>query len=720
VIRSFLAGTELTRFARNRLSRAALVVVAAIPLLYGALYLWAFWNPTGHLDRLPVALVVADSGATAEDGSPVHAGADVADTLTSSDTVQWHRVSAQAAADGLEDGDYLAVVTIPADFSADVVSLATPSPTAATLDVRYDDANGYTARTLVSTVMREVRRGVSTALGERVVDQTLIGFTTIHDQVSQAADGAYRLSHGIGQADGGAQSLATGAARLGDGTARLAAGAGDAASGADRLLAGADALAVGADQAADGAADLSTGLATLRGATATLPVDTARLADGSRQVADGNRQIADLVGGAADQIDAATIGLPVLADQLRADRQQVSASLADYVAAHPDDQPAAALLAVLRDPAFDDRLDTLLASTTTIRTAADTARTQTAQLADGAEQVAQGNAQLAAAAPQLSSGIGTAADGAASLADGTARLRDGAQSLASGAAQLATGSHQVASGAGHVAQGAADLADGANRLRDGLGTLDDGGRDLATGLARGAAAIPSYTDAERAQAGPVLADPVQSSTGFAHQAQGNGEGFTPYFSGLALYVGAMIIWMVLRPVSQRSLAAPISAWHAVVTSYLPGLVVGGVQVGLLLGVLVCLLGLSPRHLVATAVLMLAVSAAFVAVQQAIGIALGSTGRVLVLVLLMLQLTSAGGTYPSELTPGFFQGLHQVLPMTQVVNGLREAITGDLSGRYWAAMTYLAGLIIASLAGGCLAAARNRVWTISRLHPAVTL
>lgn len=59
-----LAALELKRFGRGRLPRAALVAITLLPLLYGALYLWSFWDPYGRLDRIPVALVNNDRGAT--------------------------------------------------------------------------------------------------------------------------------------------------------------------------------------------------------------------------------------------------------------------------------------------------------------------------------------------------------------------------------------------------------------------------------------------------------------------------------------------------------------------------------------------------------------------------------------------------------------------------------------------------------------------------------
>ena len=44
-------GSEIKRFARNRMTRIAIVVLMLMPLSYGALYLWAYWDPFGHVDK---------------------------------------------------------------------------------------------------------------------------------------------------------------------------------------------------------------------------------------------------------------------------------------------------------------------------------------------------------------------------------------------------------------------------------------------------------------------------------------------------------------------------------------------------------------------------------------------------------------------------------------------------------------------------------------------
>ncbi len=720
MINSVRHGTELRRFARNRMTRLALVVVAAIPLLYGALYLWAFWNPTNHLDKLPVALVMQDRGATDSKGAEVTAGKEVADSLVQKRTVAWSRTSATEASVGLADGDYLAVVTIPPGFSEAVVSAGTEHPTTAPFEVRYNDASGYTARTLVSSVMREVRSAVSASLGEQLVGKLLIGFTDIHANLAKAADGAHQLASGAATARDGSADLATGASSLAQGADRLAAGAGQAHAGAARLVAGSADLAAGAHTAAGGAATLSNGLTTLRNSTAGLPAATRQLATGARQVADGNRQLATTVGGAADAVGVAAGQVSTAAGQASSARDALIAPLTEYVSAHPEDTQAARLLAQLKSPAFDTAVADVRAKAGQVQSAADQARSDTARLAAGADQVAQGNAQLAASTPGLVSGIAKAADGGAQLASGTGRLAGGADALHTGAGSLQTGLATLTTGSSTLATGAHQLSDGADHLHGGLANLADGATQLSQGLDDGLSQVPTYTDAQNKATSDVIADPVALDTSFSHEASGNGEGFAPYFIGLALYVGAMILWMVLRPISQRSLLAPVSATRVAFAGLQPAMVVGAAQVLLLIGVLVFALGLNAAHLAAVIGFMLVVSLAFITLQQAIGIAFGSTGRVLVLVLLMLQLTSAGGTYPSQLTPVFFQKLHALLPMTQVVNGLRSAITGDLDGRFWFALSYLVIMVVVCFGLGTLAAARNRVWTMTRLHPAISL
>jgi putative membrane protein len=96
--------------------------------------------------------------------------------------------------------------------------------------------------------------------------------------------------------------------------------------------------------------------------------------------------------------------------------------------------------------------------------------------------------------------------------------------------------------------------------------------------------------------------------------------------------------------------------------------------------------------------------------------LGPAGRLVALALLMLQLTSSGGTYPVETTPRFFQVIHDWLPMTYVVDGLRHLIDGGSAGTVISGSLVLAAFAAARSRSPSLAAWRGRQLSPSKLHP----
>ena len=82
-------GSEIKRFGRSRLTRVAIVVLMLLPLVYGALYLWAFWDPFGHVNKMPVALVNSDKGAVVS-GQEFNAGTEIAKSLTADGSLDRH------------------------------------------------------------------------------------------------------------------------------------------------------------------------------------------------------------------------------------------------------------------------------------------------------------------------------------------------------------------------------------------------------------------------------------------------------------------------------------------------------------------------------------------------------------------------------------------------------------------------------------------------------
>jgi putative membrane protein len=689
-----LAALELRRFGRGKLPRAALVALLVLPLLYGALYLWSFWDPYGRLDRIPVALVNDDKGAAVE-GKRLTAGDDITEGLRESDVFDWHEVSPAEAEKGVENGTYYLSLTMPADFSERIASSAGDSPETGALQVRTNDANNYIVGQISRTVFSEVREAASTKASRSFLDRIFVSFSDIHGATVQAANGADRLEGGIGKAKKGSKDLAdglkdakNGSGELATGLQKLDKGAGDLADGTRRVAQGTRALA-----------DRVNGIDRKIGPF---------LADNEKTIGDTARLVADSSGAIRNNLDDLVERAPAAA---RGAHTAADALAAVYGARCED--------AVLPDPACSD-LKKAKQSAADVATIADDLNTLIAGHDGDLKQLdrnlatLQKQAQaLAERAPHLSEDLDDAVEKINQLNDGAAKVAAGAVELHSGIGSARTGAVELDSGVGRLKTGAYDLNGGMYKLVDGSGKLSDGLHD-------GAEQIPDYDKPARDQRTEVMADPVQLVSRDLHKAANYGTGFAPYFIPLSLWVGAMVAYMLISPMNRRALAAGASAWRIALAGGLPVVAIGVLQTVALMSVLHWAIGLQMARAAGTVGFLFLVTACFAAIVQWLNARFGAAGRILVLALLMLQLTSAGGTYPVQTSPGFFNALHPFLPMSYVVEALRRLITGGGMEPVWHACVVLVAFTAGAVALTALSARRRQVWTLDRLHPELSL
>ncbi|MGW2487739.1 YhgE/Pip family protein [Streptomyces sp. NPDC001606] len=689
-----LAALELRRFGRGRLPRAALIALLVLPLLYGALYLCSFWDPYGRLDRIPVALVNDDKGATA-DGRKITAGDDIVAGLRHSRTFEWHRVSDAEARKGVEDGTYYLSLTMPRDFSRRIASSSGDSPVAGALQVRTNDANNYIVGQISRSVFSEIRTAASTKSSRAFLDRIFVSFSTIHDRTVTAAEGADKLDTGIGKAEKGSKDLA-------DGLKDAKTGSGKLLKGLKKLNTGAGDLEDGSQQVADGTQALADKVDGVYAKAGPFLNDNGKtIGDTARLVADSAKTVKDnldtLVKAAPGAAKAAHASAKVLGDVYTARCETATV---------PD--PACPELKKARTAATDvagvaDDLNTLIADQNGDLT---TMRANLATLQKQAEALQE-------RAPHLAEDVSDAVKK-------IDKLNAGAQKVAAGAKKLHTGLGTAQTGATALDTGIGTAKSGAETLNGGLYKLSDGSAKLAGGLHSGAKKIPDYDQQDRDKRTGVMADPVQLASHDLHRAPNYGTGFAPYFIPLSLWVGAMVAYMLIAPLNRRALAAGAPAWRIALAGWLPVVAVGVLQVAALMAVLHWAVGLDMQRAGGTVGFLFLVSACFAAIVQWLNARFGAAGRILVLALLMLQLTSAGGTYPVQTSPRFFSAIHPYLPMSYVVSALRRLITGGGLGPVWQACAVLTAFTLGALALTALAARRRQVWTLDRLHPELSL
>ncbi|MFC9248571.1 YhgE/Pip family protein [Streptomyces sp. NPDC057136] len=690
-----LAALELKRFGRGKLPRAALVALLLLPLLYGALYLWSFWDPYGRLDRIPVALVNDDKGATVS-GKRLAAGDEITGKLRDSKVFEWHEVSSAEAGRGVEDGTYYLSLTMPSDFSKRIASSSGDSPETGALQVRTNDANNYIVGQISRTVFSEVRTAASTNASRGFLDRIFISFSGIHDATEKAAKGADDLKGGLSKAKKGSEDLASGlkdtkagSGRLAGGITKLNKGAGDLETGSRQVANGTQALA---DKVNGIAADVRP-----------------FLKDNGKAIGDTARLVADSSKTVRDNLDLLVKAAPTAATAAHTAADE----LTEIHRTQCEDR-------LLPDPGVCPPLKRAMTAAADVAKVADDVnvlvKNQNGDLEKlrGQLTTLQGQAEaLAKRSPSLDTDLESAVSKVNALNTGAHKVAKGADALHTGLGTAKTGSSDLDTGVGKLKTGATDLDSGLFRLGDGSATL-------AQGLNDGVGKIPDYSEQDRDARTDVMADPVQLASKSLHTAPNYGTGFAPYFIPLSLWVGAMVAYMLIQPLNRRALAAGASAWRIAFAGWLPVVAIGVLQVAALMSVLHWGLGLQMAHPAATIGFLALVTCCFAAIVQWLNARFGAAGRILVLAVLMLQLTSAGGTYPVQTSPGFFGAIHPYLPMSYIVEGLRRLITGGGLGPVWQACAVLVAFTAGALALTAVSARRKQVWTLDRLHPELSL
>lgn len=756
---------ELRRFRRG-LPLLALLFIFLVPAIYGALYLSANWDPYGAMDRLPVAIVNEDEPVQRGD-TTLRTGADMTERLKDDRAFDWRETTREEAEEGLREGRYYLVLEIPAELSRDLVSPeGGGTPRQAQITLRRDDANGFVIGSVTNASQAKVEAAVNrsaieayfeavfSSLGElrsgmvdaadgaaQLADGTASaedGASQLEDGIVQAHDGSGKLAEGAGQLATGAGDLADGAAQADDGAQRLAEGAASAQDGAGRLADGLDqaregsqALADGAGQLAENAPALRQGATDLSDGLAQLQTGSAELTDGATQVADGTQQLYDTVIPGLDQVierqDAVAADVAAVDEDVQR-VAEVAGTAEDGAGARIADAQAALAELAEEDPtlaeseqyaALQEALTGADERVTAVAGRAEEAAATSAAANERVQGFVEDDVAASAKADltDLNDGAHAVAAGAEKLQGGIGEAKDGADSLADGAGKFADGLEQLGSGATELDGGLAQLQDGAGELRAGLGTLDDGAHELASGLSDGVDRVPALTEDERDEAALVMSRPVEAVMQVDNSAEVYGRGMAPMFFSIALWVFGIAAFNIMRPISGRLLAGRRNPVAIALAAWLPvGIVaVGG---GLLMLAATLPLGLAPVHPVRAVALTVLVAVVFSLIAHLVQTALGTPGSALLLVLLILQLASTGGTYPAEVLPGFFQALHPFMPMSYSIEAFRNAISGGLDQRFWVPVVVLMGIGAAALALDVLVVRRRRRFRMKDLHPAL--
>lgn len=598
------------------------------------------------------------------------------------------------------------------------------------------------------------------------------GAATLNSGAAKLVDGSTTLKNGTSTLASAAASASDGASKLKDGSATLAQGTSSLKDGSATLAQGANSLAEGTHKLRQGLDE--SGIRELPGQLNAM-CQHLQQTDTSAPSGDFGRDLSNTVVSASAQRLRERLAPMVAAGTMT--QQQ-----ADELVSSVDSDEFKGEVATLNQKALESHLasrsataadamsklqalksshcvadgssssaakiqtlvsgvDALDAASTSVAKGASSLAEGAARVDSGASSLASGAATLADGNAQIASGASSLASGAATLAEGTENLKSGTDSLKSGTATLKDGTSTLAEkeqsaveGQQKVADGASNLKDGASQLTEGTeklasGTdqlnsgaseLKDGTSSLQSGLASGTKQVPNLSESDQTKVADTMSNPVTLSHDSLASGRNYGEGMGPFFMCLALWIGGLMLVQTLRVMNNRALASHAPSVRVMLGSWMPFGLVGIAQATLMFVVIKFGLGFEMAHPWLAWLFLCFVALIFTGFIHGLTVFLGAPGKLVALVVLILQLVTGGGTMPYETLPESIRWMHDFFPMGYAVTGMRRLSYGVNESSLWGIMLVLALWGLAGLLLGYLGTRRDRTWSLKKLAPEITV
>lgn len=640
---------DLVAIWKHKHGRIALIFLTLVPLIYAGFFLAGYWDPYGHLDKLPVAVVNLDEGAKIDDES-IHIGDDFVTQLKKSKELNFQFVSAKTAKKGLKAGDYYMVISIPKDFSKNITTLMDEAPKPAKLLYEINPGKNYVASQITTTAVEKMKTKINANVTKFYSETILTKFQDVSTGFTEAGTGAKKLHAGTVDAKSGSdkltdgiQSLDEGAQKLKSVSMRLSANQESISNGVNALTSGSDSLYKGLQQLSEGEHSLQSGMDQVSQGITNWSIGNTKLVQGQEQAANTASNLEE--------------------------------QLAQYVKDHPEAKQ-------------DQKFQQIIALSEKLSAAETTLKSGQDQVEVAAKKIATGQASLQTGMETFGAKITQATEGAKQLHVGTTEFDSGFTEWMAGYTTLNTGITTLASG---ISQESSGLM----KLQGGLSSLAAGSNELATKLNEAAEKTSNLQSNDSTTT--MFAQPIELVESDLSKVPNYGTGIAPYFLSLALFVGGIMAANIL-PLGRRELLKVTGTVHFINKLGLV-YVVGLIQT--LIVDLVVLLGFKltvasvPLFILSSII----VSLTFMTFILMLIILLGNLGKLLAVTLLVFQLATCGGTFPGELEYPMLAKIGGFLPMAHSLKGFQEVVSlGGWSNLVTQVLILLIYLLLALIVG----------------------
>lgn len=669
-----------------------LIVMPSIFAWYNIIACWDVFDNTGNIK---VAVANTDEGYKS-DLIPieVNIGNKVVDALRANDQINWEFCSEEEAVDGASSGEYYAAVVIPKQFSkdmltfysdsaehADIVYYANEKLNAISPKVTYVGADtiSYDVNAIFAKAISEISLGLADSISKYAQEMDVDGrIADVTDHVGEMADGIDRFAATLSLY----ARLIESSQKIVEDCAGLVVSAenavndvrGNATEGLDAVSSLSNAVSSSADLMEDALASASESFDQISDAVdnafATASDTATTSASDLRSIADSMEGTKQDYNDMAQSLDALANNMPAYETQLKsaAERMRNAANAIDGMQQG-------------------------------IRRAAD-------ELDSGVANANQPHEEVKALAAQAKDSLNSVRDGFNStIKPGLQQLADSTSAFASSLSQ----NLDKLDGASSSLLGSADsidlsLGDASGKIASAIDVLHDAsakireiGAAMSEALASGdVGKLRSLISDNAGVMASALSAPMGIERHDIYASNNFGSAMAPFYSALGMFIGSLLILVVVKPrVSNRAQKVMVDPKprEMFFGRFCTMAALSLSQTTLMgLGNMIFLKVQAAEPLLLMLVFWFG-GLVFTFLIYALVCAFANLGKALAVIMLIMQVTGCGGSYPLQILPGFVQTLSPWLPATHVVNAMRSAMFGVFNGDYWIQLGELALFII---------------------------
>ena len=540
-------------------------------------------------------------------------GTELIDSIKSSGKLKISVVSDEDASKGLDDEKYYAVIKIPSDFTSSMESAGTTIKKHATITYSPNQKANYLASQIINNVVNVVEKNLDNSVNSNIIGSLVEKLNSVPSKLQIVSDGFDKLQNGVNELNTGSNTLA-------EGTASLKENYNTFNNGLETLSNGANEL----NNAASGLSSVSSSVDELVAGVNTLTSNSEALTSGVNNYVTGVNQVLDFTSASAQYI-------VTLYEQNEVTHNGVPASL--YMNAK----------GLLTNVPNYGNVNTI------------------AYLKGSGKVLSTNSTSYTAAMNTLNTKVG----GLTSLKDSIQVLQNSINTLASGSTTLYENSKKIN-------EGIISLNDGAVALNNGIGVLNTSVISAKNELNSN---IESTKEELKVLDGleEYSNEPVSVDTKEVNKISSYGTAFSPFFISIALWVGCLMMYIVLYydknerfkilGINNKNRVQRTLCYHALIT-------VSAIALGISLELFLDF-EITNQFLYFASIVL--IGNAFMAIMEFLIVNFGDVGKFLALIILVLQLAAAGGTFPIETVTEGFRWMHSFLPMTYTIRLLREAL-----------------------------------------------